>query len=120
MRAMPSLCVAVLAVTACFPPGPLPPNQAHLGAPGVVVTDSVAERLAQRCLYRGPGQPSDSLEGIWAPSDADIQHLERRLALWLQDLRYKRPGNGPDRPLARYQGYYAGFVRQQHRLVCGG
>ena len=117
---MPRLCLVGLLVTACVPPGPLPPNQAHLAAPGIVVTDSAAVRLADVCLSRAPGQPPDALEGLWTPTEAQIGVLERRLALWLQDLRYKRPGNGPDRPLARYQGYYAGIVRQHRNLVCGG
>ena len=120
MRAVTAVSVAVLATAACSPPGRLPPNQAHLAAPGIVVPDSVAGRLASMCVAQLPDRPPEPVEGIWTPTAADIATFEALLVLWLQDLRWQRPGNGPDRPLNRYQGYYTGFVRQQHRVVCGG
>jgi hypothetical protein len=82
---------------------------------GVVLDGPEARALLAPCTRPGP----DPVDSLWQPTAEQITAFEAALPAAAKAKSWSRPGWGPDRPLNRFRGQYAGFVRAGQRLIYG-
>lgn len=75
---------AALALAACTPsnikPGASVPTAIKTGQSWVVTRPAIAAQVLDTCSRDSPARHAGEVTGYWAPSRADIEALERRLA----------------------------------------
>jgi len=105
------LATACLAVAACTPsntrPGSSVPTAVKAGQSWVVTRPVVAAQVLDTCSRDSPAKHAGEVTGYWAPSRADIDALESRLAQLQPQIA--EPGQSGRQ--------YVGFESNGKRLV---
>jgi len=110
-HALALLATCLLVLAACTPanvkPGASVPTALKAGQSWVVTRPAVAAQVLDTCSRDSPARRADGVSGYWAPSRAQIEGLESRLAQ-LQPAIAEPVRSGRQ---------YVGFVSQGRQLI---